>query len=124
VQLDFQLDQQQLYEHVSDLGLEMTSRIVDLFTETVPDILVNARQEFDNRNTKNLIRAAHRIKSSAATLGLLNIADLAGALESTTAKSCDERAEKLITQLEHSLPETIESLQTAMDTMRRSSLIA
>ena len=122
--MDFQLDQQQLYEHVSDLGLEMTSRIVALFTETVPDILVNARQEFDTRNSKNLIRAAHRIKRSASTLGLRNIADLAGALESTTAKSCDERAEKLIAQLEHSLPEAIESLQTAMDTMRRSSLSA
>jgi len=81
----------------------------------VPALLATALHDFRAGRQAHAVRAAHRIKSSAATLGLRQLADLAGSLEIQLEKNSVEPTEQLFAQLEHSLPQAIHALQTSLD---------
>ena len=70
-----------LSQHAAELGMATTQQIIDLFTSTVPATLAQARHAFQAGNKKLLVRAAHRLKSSASTVGMRSLADMAGKLE-------------------------------------------
>jgi len=110
-----QLNSCQLQEHAAQLGLETCNRIVAIFVDTVPALLATALHDFRAGRQAHAVRAAHRIKSSAATLGLRQLADLAGSLEIQLEKNSVEPTEQLFAQLEHSLPQAIHALQTSLD---------
>ena len=109
------LDALLLREHATELGLEMARHIVELFIDTAPNILASARHDFREGRMGGVVRAAHRIKSSAATLGLQAITCLAESLETVATQGSGDRVESLIAQLENSLMPAIQSLEAVLD---------
>ena len=112
------LDPRPFQEHVAQLGLEMSGRIVAIFIETVPTLLAAALQDFRAGQQAQVVRAAHRIKSSAATLGLCQLAALAGALEAQVVHGNAQQIEPLLAQLPSCLAQAIEALQTLLAQLR------
>jgi HPt (histidine-containing phosphotransfer) domain-containing protein len=118
------LDTSLLREHAQELGAEKADHIVGLFNSTVPTLLAKARQELHAGNTKGVVQAAHRIKSSALTIGLQAIGRLAEALEDQAAKGNAGDSENLIGQLEHSLVTATAALGAVLDEMHRQDAAA
>ena len=112
---EFHLQERLLREHASQLGLETARHIVDLFVTTAPDLLATARLEHAAGRIKDLIRAAHRLKSSVSTLGLHHLARLAEALEAAAEKGHTVEVASLIGQLQQGLAPAIESLYRVLD---------
>jgi HPt (histidine-containing phosphotransfer) domain-containing protein len=110
-----QLDALLLREHATELGLEMARHIVELFVDTAPNILASARHDFRDGRMGGVVRAAHRIKSSAATLGLQAITCLAESLETAATQGSGDLVESLMAQLENSLMPAIQSLEAVLD---------
>ncbi len=115
------LDPGPLQEHVAQLGLEVSGRIVVLFIETVPTILAAALQDFQAGQQAQVVRAAHRIKSSASTLGLCQLAALAQALETQVVHGSAQQVEPLLAQLQPCLAQATEALQALLAQLRRPS---
>lgn len=122
-EIDFKTEQEHrlLRDHAATLGPVMARHIVGLFVATVPSLLVTARQEFAAGRAANLVRLAHRIKSSAFTLGLQTMAHLAETLEATAEKGVTDPVESLIGQLERSIAPSIKSLQIVLDELDRQN---
>ena len=120
-EIDFKSEQDHrlLREHAAALGPDMAKHIVGLFVDTVPGLLLSARQEFAAGRTANLARMAHRIKSSASTLGLQTLAHLAETLEAAAEKRTADPVESLIGQLERSIAPSIKSLQSLLNDFDR-----
>jgi signal transduction histidine kinase/CheY-like chemotaxis protein len=114
------VDESLLASHAAQLGMEMTNRIICLFIDTVPATLEEAKNGFREGDIKHVISAAHRLKSSASTLGLTQLAILAGSLEAAATKGLEARVETLMGELEHGVPDAIAALQTAWDVHRQN----
>jgi signal transduction histidine kinase/DNA-binding response OmpR family regulator len=110
--------------HAAELGVEMTNHIVGLFIDTAPATLEEAKNGLREGNVKHVVRAAHRMKSSASTLGLRQLAALAGSLEAAATKGLEGRVDTLMAELAHGLPEAIAALRAAWDDVRRQNVIS
>lgn len=66
-----------------DLGsdAEVTSDIVRTFLRSADDLIVEARVALDKKDARTVMRVAHTLRSSAATLGAVRLATLARAAE-------------------------------------------
>ena len=100
-----------LEHHAAELGTDMTQQIVNLFVNTVPATLAQARQEAHRGNMLRVIRAAHRIKSSASTIGLRSLASLAEALEAAALAKDKVQVDLLLIELAQKLPTALDNLQ-------------
>ncbi len=118
------IDGSLLAHHAAQLGIETTNHIICLFIDTAPATLEEAKNGLREGNIKQVLRAAHRMKSSASTVGLRQLAVLAGSLEAAAAKGLEDRVETLMGELEHGLPDAIAALQTAWDDVRRQNVIS
>ncbi len=105
------VDQTLLASHVAELGIAKTQQIIDLFNDTVPITLAQAKRAIHEGNGKLLVSAAHRVKSSASTIGLRSLANMAGKLETAAVEGHHDQVEILMAELEHGLPEVLASLQ-------------
>ena len=76
------------------------------------------------RNGKVLVSAAHRVKSSASTLGLESLANMAAKLETAAIEGHHDRVAILMAELEHGLPDVLESLQMLWIDIQRQYAIS
>jgi HPt (histidine-containing phosphotransfer) domain-containing protein len=86
--------------------------------------LEEAKNGFREGDIKHVISAAHRMKSSASTLGLTQLAILAGSLEAAATKGLEDRVETLMGELAHGVPDAIAALQTAWDDVHRQNVVS
>ena len=117
------IDNALLTRHVTELGLATTQQIIDLFIDTVPATFAQARRAIYEGNDKLLVSAAHRVKSSASTIGLGSLADRAAALEAAAVNGHHEQVEILMAELEQGLADAMACLQTLWaDVQRRHAI--
>ncbi len=100
-----------LAHHLADLGMAKTQQIIDLFNDTVPATVAQASRAIQEGNGKLLVSAAHRLKSSASTMGLGSLAKMAAALEAAAVVGHHAQVEMLMAELEYGLPEALAVLQ-------------
>ena len=105
------VDKSVLARLVTELGMAKTQQIIDLFSDTVPATLAQARRAIHEGNRKLLVSAAHRVKSSASTIGLGSLANMAAALEAAAGEGAHEQVEILMVELECGLPDVMTCLQ-------------
>lgn len=118
------IDSALLTSHVTELGLATTQQIIDLFIDTVPATLAQARRAIYEGNDKLLVSAAHRVKGSASTIGLGSLADMAAALEAAAVNGHHEQVEILMAELEHGLPNAMACLQMLWADLQRRHAIS
>ncbi len=63
-------------------GAEFVSELMDTFLEDTPKLVMELRSALTSKDADAFRRAAHSIKSNAATFGAEQLADLARELES------------------------------------------
>lgn len=115
---DLQLDEAVLRRHSEQLGDDMTEKIVKLFVETAPTALAQAQNSYRLGEVAGLVNAIHRLKSSASTIGLSQVAELAAEVEGVARKELDETLASRLDQLTQSLPLSIIALQAAWQAAR------
>lgn len=76
-----QVDREILSTHAIELGVATTEHLIDLFVESAPAALRDAQRAFADGDRAMLSRTAHRLKSSAATIGLRQLAALLQRIE-------------------------------------------
>lgn len=113
-----------LAQHATELGLATTQQIIDLFNDTVPTTLAQARQALVDGNNKLLVNAVHRMKSSASTVGLSALASSAAALETAAVNGQHARVDTLMAELEHGLPDAMSSLAGLWANVQRRQSIS
>jgi len=99
-----------LTHHAAELGVPTTQQIIDLFCNTMPATIAQARQAFVDGNNSLLLRSVHRMKSSASTIGLRALADMAATLEAAIAEEQNARIHTLMAELEQRLPDAMANL--------------
>ncbi len=114
-----EVDAAVLEHHAMELGMDMAKQIVALFVNTVPTTLTQARREAALGNLTRVVRAAHRIKSSASTIGMRSFATLAAALELAGLAKDQARVELQLVALEQHLPAAMDKLQSVWDQIQR-----
>jgi len=120
--VDLQLDAAVLRRHSEQLGVDMTDKIVKLFVETAPTALAQAQNSFRLGATTSLVNAAHRLKSSASTIGLFALAELAAQVERLAQKEPNQTLARRLDQLAQSLPLSIVALQAAWQVAKPQGL--
>ena len=108
-----EIERQILALHVKELGIETTRRIVELFADTVEAGLAEAKQAFRAGSAERFVRAMHRMKSSALTLGLRQLAEIAARVEVQASEGLDERLEAQLGEFERALPKARAALARA-----------
>lgn len=99
-----------LTHHAAELGLATTQQIIDLFNDTIPATLAQAKQALADGNCKLLLNTVHRMKSSASTVGLRSLADMAAKLEAAVVNEQAAQIDTLMVELEQRLPGAMASL--------------
>lgn len=118
------VDRALLARHATELGITTTQQIIDLFSDTVPATLAQARRAIHEGNGKLLVSAAHRVKSSASTIGLGSLANMAATLETAAVEGHHERVEILMAELEHGFPDVMANLQMLWADVQRQYAIS
>ncbi len=113
-----QMDFAVLRRHSEQLGDEMTDKIVTLFIQTSPTALAQAQSSCRLGEAAHLVNAIHRLKSSASTIGLWPLAELAAEIEAMALQGVDEALARRLELLAQSLPLAIVALQTAWKVVR------
>jgi HPt (histidine-containing phosphotransfer) domain-containing protein len=96
----------------------MTDKIVKLFVQTAPTALAQAQSSFRQGESTGLANAIHRLKSSASTIGLWPLAELAAEVEAMAIQGGDEALAGRLELLAQSLPLAITDLQAAWQANR------
>ncbi|MFT3848626.1 MAG: ATP-binding protein [Propionivibrio sp.] len=111
---DTAIDARLLATHAQELGRETTGRIVELFAGVARTGLAEAQRALDDGSADDLVRAMHRLRSSAATLGLHRLSAAAAALETATAELAGEShgayLAALMGTVERAVPEAVAAL--------------
>jgi HPt (histidine-containing phosphotransfer) domain-containing protein len=113
-----------LTQHAAELGLATTQRIIDLFNDTIPATLTLARQAFAEGNNNLLVRTVHRMKSSASTVGLRSLADMAARLEAAVLDGQHAQIDTLMAELEQRLPDVMASLAVLWADVQRKQAVS
>ena len=109
-----EVDASVLASHAMELGVATTGRIVDLFGATAESSLAEAQHALRRASGEQLVRAMHRMKSSAATLGLVRLAELAAKTEAAAAAGeSNAHLGMLLDVVARALPAAIAALDAA-----------
>ena len=110
-----EIERQVLANHVRELGVETTRRIVELFAETMQAGLAEAKYALQVNSTAQFTRVMHRMKSSALTLGLRQLAEIAAGIEAQSDTGPDARRPELLAEFEQVLPQASAALILAWE---------
>ena len=91
-------------------GREFTAELIDTFLEDMPVQLAQLKQSITAQDAESFRRAAHTIKSNAATFGAVHLAELARALEMQGRKN-DFSAGNNLQSLEEALDQAMNELK-------------
>ena len=92
-------------------GAEFVDEIVVLFRESVPDTLRAARAARDEGDVAAVGAAAHSIKSSAANLGAMALAESSALCEEAVRSGDGDAAIALLDQMEKQSEEVMRELE-------------
>ena len=81
-------------------GAGLVAELVDLFVDDVPPRLASIREAVAARDPEALVRTAHGLKGSAATLGADGMAELCRQMEASGREGEVLQAEDLLESLE------------------------
>jgi len=87
----------------------LVSRVIETYLRTSPEMIESIRQALGSEDAEAIERAAHSLKSSSATLGALELAELCKELEQIGREAETTRA-----------AEVFASLETEFDRVRRA----
>ena len=118
------LDGALLAHHAAELGLATTQQIIDLFNDTIPATLAQAKQALTDGNGKLLLNKVHRMKSSASTIGLRSLADMAAKLEAAVVNEQAAQIDTLMVELEQRLPDAIASLAVLWEDVQQKQAVS
>ena len=113
-----EVDKGILSGHARELGTTVTDHLISLFVGAARTSLSEAQQAFHQGTMRDVIRVAHRLNSSAATIGLQRLGRLLGEIEVAARNSTNDRIAELLEQLQQGLPVTIAALQSTWATIR------
>ena len=106
---------------VSELGFELTKKIIDAFIDTAPVKLAQAKLGLHEGDFQLVLQAAHRMKSSASTIGFGSLADLAASLETAASDGQENRVDILMAELERWVPVVSERLERVRNDLQSQS---
>ncbi|HPT50022.1 MAG TPA: ATP-binding protein [Accumulibacter sp.] len=96
-------------------GSRLIERVIDLYLKDTPVLIVTVRAGLRNRNWPDVTRAAHSLKSSSATVGLLGIAAQAAHLEKLARQQDGEAIEVELPALETNFRDAEPDLRAELD---------
>jgi HPt (histidine-containing phosphotransfer) domain-containing protein len=91
-------------------GLDLVSKLVELFQEKAPAKLEAARLALANGDIREVERASHSLKSSAANLGASRLHFLAAEIEELAARGDPASLDPLVARLDGAFAEAVEAL--------------
>lgn len=94
---------------------DLTSKIINLYLDTSPDLIAKIRDAAVQRDSTNLWQAAHSLKSSSANLGALVLANLCKELEQRGREGRLENIERLLRELEMAYIQVREALRAELE---------
>jgi HPt (histidine-containing phosphotransfer) domain-containing protein len=106
---------------VSELGFELTKKIIDAFIDTAPVNLAQAKLGLHEGDFQLVLQAAHRTKSSASTIGFGSLADLAASLETAASDGQENRVAILMTEFERLVTVVSERLERVRNDLQSQS---
>jgi HPt (histidine-containing phosphotransfer) domain-containing protein len=106
------LDEAVLARLIADTGddTEFVRELIDTFTESAPPLLAELQSALAAGDAVTVHRAAHTLKSSAASLGALRLADEAAGIE-VAAKGGELPPEAASADLARTVHEALEVLR-------------
>lgn len=104
------LDQKVLRQLAEDIGQEMMPVVISVFIEEVSEQLAQLRPLYERRDWHGLARLAHSMKSSCGSYGAQPSYQQVVALELACRREDVKDADRLLVQLEHSLPQVFSHL--------------
>jgi CheY-like chemotaxis protein/HPt (histidine-containing phosphotransfer) domain-containing protein len=96
-------------------GVEFLAEVVDVFLADAPALIASLRSSLDQRETDELRRAAHTLKSNGATLGAAAFAELCRTVEQHAKEGRLEGVAQLVDRIEReygTLQEALASLRS------------
>ena len=93
---------------------ELVVELIGTFLEEAPDLVERARAAVEERDYVTLQRAAHTLKSNAATFGAISLANLCRDLEAKGKAAEIEGAEVLVGRIGPVLSATLGALETRL----------
>jgi HPt (histidine-containing phosphotransfer) domain-containing protein len=96
-------------------GDEFLAELVDVFLADAPALIASLRSSLERRDTEELRRAAHALKSNGATLGAATFAELCHTVEQQAKEGRLEGISKLVDRIERGyrpLQEALASLRS------------
>jgi PAS domain S-box-containing protein len=102
-------------QNLRDLGgVEFLAEVVDVFLADAPALVASLRSALDQRDTEELRRAAHTLKSNGSTLGAVAFATLCRSVEQHAKDDRLEGVSQLVDQIE----QEYRTLQEALASLR------
>ena len=98
-------------------GDEFLGEVIDAFLADAPALMATLRSSLDARQTEELRRAAHTLKSNGATLGAEQFADLCRTLEQQAKEGELEGGAELVERIE----QEYQPLENALSALRSES---
>ncbi len=98
-------------------GKSLLGRLVEQFLEGAPRLTANIREALARGDGDAAFRAAHGLKSTAATLGLRQVADLCGQIESGARKGAVNDLTGMVDPLEAALVAASNGLKELVGSM-------
>ncbi len=71
----------ELVSNLGESGMQTLKDMIDYFLQNTPQVLAELRSAADQRSMEPIVRIAHMLRSSSATLGALELAQLCSNLE-------------------------------------------
>jgi PAS domain S-box-containing protein len=98
-------------ENLRELGGEdFLHEVIDAFLADAPELIATLRRSLDSRNSEELRRAAHTLKSNGATLGAEGFAELCRTLEQRAKAGELDGAGELVDRIEQAYAPLEEAL--------------
>jgi CheY-like chemotaxis protein len=98
-------------ENLRNLGGEdFLHEVIDAFLADAPELIATLRRSLDSRNSEELRRAAHTLKSNGATLGAEGFAELCRTLEQRAKAGELDGAGELVDRIEQAYAPLEEAL--------------
>lgn len=92
------LDQSVLAQLKADMG-EDVQEVIDAFLESIDDLLIELRDRSTDLDNTAVSRCAHSIKSSAASVGMMNLSAIAAHLEKSLKRGEAVNIDDLVSQI-------------------------
>ncbi|MDD3580585.1 MAG: response regulator [Desulfobacca sp.] len=110
------IDLKQFEEFRSAMGADFIEELLAVFTEDAPELLRHLQQALADNDAESFRRAAHSLKSNAATFGAVALAELARELEMLGKEGSQAIAGEKVARAEAEYQRLLQALRELMET--------